>query len=110
MNAVISPSGRWTRRVCERCRQPRMMPAAELVCRRCAPEGGPRSWRLAGLRRVLLEEHSAEDVAREAGVSEATLRRAEMGGRVQARTAARIAEALGTTVMELAEGESNGEE
>lgn len=85
------------------------MPASEVVCRRCAPGGGPRSWRLAGLREARLWKRLApEDLASRAGLTPETVLRAERPGRrVHTATAAALAEALGTSVAELAEeGES----
>lgn len=81
------------------------MPASEAICRRCEPRGGLRSWRLLGLReRRLLEELSPEALADLAGISPATVRRAERG-RVRTETTVVIAEALGTSVRELKETE-----
>lgn len=99
----VRASGRWTRRVCAGCRALRCMPASEAVCRRCAPAGSPRSWRL----RALLEERleaglSPEDLAARADVSAATIGRAERGGSVRTETAVAIAGALCTGVLDLA--------
>lgn len=86
------------------------MPASEVICRWCAPGGGPRSW---VLRRLPQERFAAglapENLAARAGVSEATVRRAECGGRVRTETAAKLAEALGTGVRDLAVGKQREE-
>ena len=104
MTAVtaVRAAGRWTLRICAGCRTRRCMPASEAVCRRCAPGGGPRSWRLGRLLEERLEAGLApEDLAARAEVSTATVVRAERGGRVRTATAARLAGALGADVREL---------
>lgn len=86
------------------------MPSTEVVCRHCAPGGGPRSYQLWSLReareRVWL---SPEVLARRAGSSAATVRRAERGERVHTTTAMKLAQALGVSVRELAEGNEGKE-
>lgn len=93
----------WTLRVCESCRNRRNMPAGEVVCRHCAPAGGPRSYRLRGLREHRVRAGlSPEMLARRANLSEHTILRAERAGaRVKTATAAAIAGALGASVSEL---------
>lgn len=99
------PAADWTVRLCEECRQRRCMPVSEVVCRRCAPAGGPRIWRLSGLRQARLRAGlSAETLARRANLSEHTILRAESSGRrVQTSTAAALAGALQTSISALAE-------
>lgn len=93
--------GRWAQRVCDGCDSLRMMPTREIFCCRCEPDGSPRSWRIMGLRQArLLEERSTDGLAEAAGVSVATIRRAERG-RFRTATAVRIATALKTSVAEL---------
>lgn len=88
------------------------MPSSEVVCRRCAPEGGPRSWRLSGLReRRLRAGLSAGVLASRANLSEHTILRSEHPGRrVHTATAAKIAAALETSVANLSEIEPYGAE
>lgn len=97
---------RWTTRLCEECWKRRNMPASEVICRRCAPDGGPRSWQLAGLREARLQAAlSSEELASRARVGAETVLRAERPGRrVHTSTAAALAQALGTSVSELAGG------
>lgn len=79
------------------------MPAHEVLCRRCAPDGGPRIWSLSGLRETRLRAGlSPGDLARRANLSEHTILRAERPkSRVQTPTAAALAGALGVRVAEL---------
>lgn len=75
---VRKASGAWTVRVCERCEEPRRMPESEIVCRRCEPNGSPKSWRLVGLREARLKAGMpCEELARRAGVKPVTLEKAE---------------------------------
>ena len=103
--SVVIRAGKWTVRLCAGCNSPRMMPVCEIVCRRYEPGGGPRSYRLLGLWKRLLEEPSVETLIERVGISAATIRRAERCRRVHAETAVRLAEALGTSVRELAHGD-----
>lgn len=101
---VRKASGAWTVRVCERCEEPRRMPESEIVCRRCEPNGSPKSWRLVGLREARLKAGMpCEELARRAGIKPVTLEKAEkLAGRTHMATAAAIAEVLGAKVTELA--------
>ena len=104
VHTFVSAFGRWKCRLCADCGRRCMMPAAEVICRRCEPGGGPRSYRLPGLlERRILQDLSPEELALAAGVSAATVRRAECGRRVRSEMAARLAEALGVSVRALAE-------
>lgn len=99
----VGTSGPWTHRVCEACLRRRCMPASEVFCRRYAPGGGPRSWRLSRLRQTRLRARvSPELLAVRAGVGVDTILRAERTNhRVHTATAASIAAALGVQVSAL---------